>query len=108
MYTVSAQRVFSPGTMRYGIRCRRACVSVMSNIAEGFERDGRGEFVQFLSVAKGSLGELRSQLYIAVDQRYIDQSEFQSLSGQCSEIGRMIAGLIEYLRSSTIKGGKYK
>ena len=87
---------------------RRACVSVMSNIAEGFERDGNGEFVQFLPVAKGTVDEVRSQLYIAVDRRCITGPAFISLSERCSEVSRMIAGLIEYFRSSTIRDGKYK
>jgi four helix bundle protein len=55
---------------------RRACVSIMSNIAEGFERSGTGEFTQFLAIAKGSAGEVRSQLYVALDQRYLSEGEF--------------------------------
>jgi four helix bundle protein len=58
----------------FGLRnqMQRAAVSIMSNIAEGFERGGNQEFVQFLYIAKGSCGELRSQLYVALDQAYID------------------------------------
>src|SRR5437879_4913189 len=55
---------------------RRAAVSILSNIAEGFERSGTGEFIQFLAIAKGSAGELRAQLYIAKDQGYIDHETF--------------------------------
>ena len=87
---------------------RRACISVMSNIAEGFERDGAGEFVQFLSIAKGSVGELRSQLYIALDQKYIDTSMFKDLMGLCIEISKMIRALMMYLRKSSIRGAKYR
>ncbi len=58
---------------------RRAAVSVVSNIAEGFERDGKGEFVQFLSMAKGSTGEIVTQLYIAMDQGYISEKRFQEI-----------------------------
>src|SRR6267142_2803435 len=60
---------------------RRACVSIMSNIAEGFERSGTGEFTQFLAMAKGSAGEVRSQLYVALDQRYLSEGEFAMLFG---------------------------
>ena len=87
---------------------RRASISVMSNIAEGFERDGKREFVQFLSIAKGSAGELRAQLCIAFDQGYIDTETFGRLDGISREIGKMIGSLIDYLRRSSIKGTKYK
>ena len=72
---------------------RRAAISIMSNIAEGFERKGRGEFHQFLSIAKGSCGELRSQLYIAHDAGYLDAALFQELMAQAEEVGRIIGGL---------------
>jgi four helix bundle protein len=87
---------------------RRAAVSVMSNIAEGSERGGNVEFVQFLAIAKGSIAEVRSQLYIAVDQTYISQSAFKELSNSADEISRMILGLIKYLKQSGMRGGKYK
>jgi four helix bundle protein len=86
----------------------RSAVSIISNIAEGFERGGTGEFIQFLSVAKGSAGELRSQLYIVLDQGYIDESKFKELFEMNNAISRMISRLIEYLRKSNIKGIKYK
>ena len=87
---------------------RRAAVSVMSNIAEGFERSGTGEFVQFLATAKGSAGEVRSQLYVALDQHYLPKEEFDIVSLNVTEIGRMISGLMTYLRASGIKGTKFK
>src|SRR4051794_20935381 len=58
---------------------RRAAVSVLSNIAEGFERQGNKEFLQFLAVAKGSCGEVRAQLYVALDQDYIDELKFREI-----------------------------
>jgi four helix bundle protein len=79
----------------FGLRdqMRRAAVSVMSNIAEGFERNRPNEFHQFLSVAKGSNGELRSQLYVALDVGYWDQEKFAMLFGQVCESGRIVNGL---------------
>lgn len=79
VYTVSNQGAF---TKDFGLRdqIRRASVSIMSNIAEGFERDGKGEFLQILAVAKGSSGEVRAQLYIALDQDYLDKNTFETLS----------------------------
>jgi len=80
----------------------------MANIAEGHERGGTKEFAQFLSVAKGSVGEVRSHLYVALDQGYLTQVEFESLTALAVEIGRMIGGLVSYLRKSKIKGAKYR
>ncbi|MEP6717646.1 MAG: four helix bundle protein [bacterium] len=87
---------------------RRASISILSNIAEGFERGGDKEFLQFLAVAKGSCGEVRSQLYIAVDQGYLTPDLSASLLNHAVEIGRMIAGLMKYLRNSELKGSKYR
>jgi len=72
---------------------QRAAVSVMSNIAEGFERGSRGEFHQFLSIAKASCAELRSQLYVALDIGYLDQPQFETLLGDAKELGRIVGGL---------------
>ena len=87
---------------------RRAAVSMMSNIAEGFERSGTGEFKHFLSIAKGSAGEVRSQLYVAFDQNYLSKAVFDAFSGQATEIGRMIGGLMIHLGKSRIKGTKFR
>jgi four helix bundle protein len=72
---------------------QRAAVSVMSNIAEGFERNSPGDYHRFLIMAKGSCGEIRAQLYVALDVGYITEAEFASLSRESSELGRMIGGL---------------
>lgn len=72
---------------------RRAAVSVMSNLAEGFERGGRAEFHQFLSVAKSSCAELRSQLYVALDATHLNPSTFRQLILQAEEVARIIGGL---------------
>jgi four helix bundle protein len=78
----------------------RASVSIMSNIAEGFERKSNNEFVQFLFVAKGSAGELRSQLYVAFDLKYIDEKKFNELLQKTEEISKSLSGFIKYLRTA--------
>src|SRR5689334_1039115 len=94
----------------FGLRdqIRRAAVSVLSNIAEGFERGGDNEFLQFLSMAKASCGEARAQLYIALDQNYISATDFNALSNSANEVSQLIAGLMKYLRQSTLRGSKYR
>src|SRR5580765_5795591 len=72
---------------------RRAAVSVMSNIAEGFERGRPAEFHQFLSIAKGSCAELRSQLFVALDADYLVASDFKTLMANAEEVGRIVGGL---------------
>jgi four helix bundle protein len=79
---------------------RRAAVSVSSNIAEGFERETNVEFARFLTIAKGSAGELRSQLYVARNAGYIDNECFDSLYTLSTEIGRRLAHFISYLKRS--------
>ncbi len=87
---------------------RRAAVSVMSNIAEGFERGSNTEFIQFLYIAKGSCGEVRTQLYAALDQMYISGAEFEAGKELCINISGQISGLIQYLKGSRLKGEKFK
>jgi four helix bundle protein len=79
----------------FGLRdqIRRASVSIMSNVAEGFERGGRSEFHQFLVIAKGSCAELRSDLYVALDADYIDRQTFQDLYTLAEATKRVIGGL---------------
>jgi len=79
---------------------QRAAVSIMSNIAEGFERDSPNEFHRFLTIAKASCAEVRSQLYIALDIEYIDRDTFTKLIKQAEEVGRIIGGLRNSIRRS--------
>ncbi|HET6567115.1 MAG TPA: four helix bundle protein [Rhodothermales bacterium] len=96
VYSISNQRSFGRD---YGLRdqIRRAAVSVGSNIAEGFERHRVREFYHFLSIAKGSAGEVRSQLYVALDQGYIDQSVFDHIYQLTTQTARQISALMSYL-----------
>jgi len=87
---------------------RRAVVSVMSNIAEGFGRGGAREFIQFLSVARGSASEVNAQLYVALDQGYVTQQEFERLHEQVTRTGSVISGLIRYLQKTKLRGSKYR
>ncbi len=86
---------------------RRAAVSAMSNIAEGFERDGNKEMLQFLALAKGSCGEVRSQLYVAADQGYLSPEESERQTHSAVRLSRMISGFMTYLRNSDIRGRKF-
>ena len=94
----------------FGLRdqIRWASVSIISNIAEGFERAGDKEFLQFLAMAKGSCGEVRAQLYVALDQLYITDEQFKAISNKAIEVSQMISGLMKYLRQSEMRGSKFK
>ena len=79
---------------------RRASISISSNIAEGFERNTDKEFIHFLYIAKASAGEVRSQLYLALDLNYIEKMEFEELFNDVSDISKLISGFIKYLNKS--------
>ena len=107
IYRVTSEGAFAQD---WGLvnQIRNASVSVMSNIAEGFERDGNKEFCNFLFIAKGSAGEVRSQIYVALDRHYISTEEFEHIYSKASESGRVIAGLANYLKRSGYSGTKFR
>jgi four helix bundle protein len=107
VYRLSKQGDFAKDFELRG-QIRAASVSIMSNIAEGFGRGGDKEFLQFLSTAKASCGEVRSQLYVALDQSYITQTEFKELNAGTMEVGRLVSGFMNYLRQSSLRGSKFK
>ncbi|UCB52303.1 MAG: four helix bundle protein [Candidatus Zixiibacteriota bacterium] len=87
---------------------RRAVISVMSNISEGFEGGSNKEFVQFLYIAKASCGEVRCHIAVASDQGYIDKDEFREMRDLAREVSGIIGNFIRYLRGSRVKGSKFK
>jgi four helix bundle protein len=86
---------------------RRASVSILSNFAEGFEREGRQEFLQFLSFSKGSIGEIRAQLIFAVDEGYLKETQQKEVDQIGREATRLIGGLMKYLATSEVSGRKF-
>ena len=106
IYALARQGAFAKD---YGLadQVRRAAVSVMSNIAEGFERGSNTEFIQFLYIAKGSCGEVRAQLSIAVDQGYVARSDYERLQNQCRLISGMLSSFINYLKGARLQGPKF-
>jgi len=107
VYSVSSLGMFAKDFALCN-QIRRAAVSILSNIAEGFERDGNKEFLQFLAIAKGSCGEVRAQLYVALDQKYIDEKQFAEISNKLAETSHLISGFMKYLQQSELRGNKFK
>ncbi len=106
IYKLTNEPLFSKD---FGLKdqIRRAAVSVPSNIAEGFGRGGTNEFRNFLSISKGSLYEVKTQLIIAFELGFVDESVKNKLILDIEETTGMIAGLIKYLKNTEIKGSKY-
>lgn len=107
IYKISSEGLFAKDFALTN-QIRRAAISVMSNIAEGFERNGDKEFLQFLATAKGSCGEVRAQLFVALDQNYINENQFAFISNKLIETSRTISGFMKYLQQSELKGSKFK
>jgi four helix bundle protein len=98
IYKLTNSELFSKD---FGLKdqIRRCSVSVPSNISEGYERDGKNQFLYFLAIAKGSCGELRTQLKIAHNLNYLNESEYENLNEKCLSTSKQIKGFIKYLKS---------
>lgn len=107
IYDVSKQEKFNRDFALCN-QIRRASISIVSNIAEGFGRNGDKEFIRFLSTAKASCSEVYAQLYVALDQSYIDEKYFEDISKDLEETSRIIGGLMKYLQQSELRGSKFK
>ena len=107
VYRYSRGRSFQPD---YALvtQIRRAAQSVTANISEGLEREGNKEFIQFLSQAKGSVGEVKDHLYTALDENYISQVDFDAAYALAEDTTRLIGGFMSYLRRSEASGSKFK
>ncbi len=103
VYSITNKDAFSKD---FGLKdqIRRCSVSVPSNIAEGHERDSKNQFIYFLTIAKGSCGELKTQLMIARNLKYIDENTYLQLANKSTLIGKQLGGFINYLKS--FKGKK--
>ena len=107
IYEVTAQGKL---TADFSLRdqLRRASMSIMANIAEGFEREGNKEFRQFLAMAKGSVGEVKALLYVALDDGLTSSEQVHRLMALADEASRLLAGFLRYLKASDKKGSKFK
>ncbi len=92
---------------RFKSQINASAGSIMDNIAEGYEREGNKEFLQFLSYSKSSLAESKSQIYRAYDRNYLNNEEFESVLKEANELKLIINGFINYLRKSDLKGIKF-
>jgi len=105
IYRITNYELFSKD-FRFRDQIRASSGSIMDNIAEGFERNGNKEFIQFLYISKGSSGETRSQLYRALDNNYILQEEFNTIYNKVFQLSKSISGFIQYLKNSHLTGHK--
>ena len=106
IFTITSAKPFV-NDFRFRSQIRSSSGSIMDNVAEGFERGGNKEFVQFLFIAKGSCGETRSQCYRARDYGYIDQVTLDELLKKTTDLSRQISGFLNYLKKTHMRGSKY-
>lgn len=107
IYDLTSQNQLSKD---FGLRdqIRRAMISVSANIVEGFEKNNNNEFIRFLRIAKGSAGEVRNHLYIALEVKYIRQEEFDNMNKRLEDLANQIGGLIAYLVKARKFGFNYQ
>ena len=103
-----AERLKSKHDYRFAEQIKASAGSIMDNVAEGFERSSRLEFLNSLSISKGECGELKSQSYRLLDDHYLDETEFKDLQKDIDSETRKLASFILYLNKSNIKGLKFK
>ena len=106
VYEVTSAGPFG-NDFRFRDQIRASAGSIMDNIAEGFDRGGNKEFYQFLSISRGSVGEVRSQAYRAFDNKYISEEVFNKFLEQTGTLSRQIYHLMQHLKKSEFKGTKY-
>lgn len=106
IYSVSSRGDFAKD-FSHRDQINRSAGSAMDNIAEGFERGGKKELIQFLFISKGSRGEARSQLYGAFDKKYINETELEFLKAKILTLSKQLSGFIHYLKTSDLKGSKH-
>ena len=106
IYAITGKQSFKDFSLKD--QMRRAAVSFISNVAEGFERSSNREFINFLYIAKGSLGELRSQLYVALDCGYLYKEDFEPLFDRSLSISRQTNNFIKYLKQSDVTKSRHK
>jgi len=106
IYNITEKQEFKDFSLRD--QMRRCIISAVSNIAEGFERGSNKEFIQFLYITKGSLGELRCQVYLAYDNKFIEENEFSVLIDDCVALSIQVSKFIKYLRNSELTKLRHK
>ena len=107
VYRITRNRTFSEDKGLVD-QIRRASVSILSNISEGFERGSNTEFIQFLYIAKASCGEVRCQIIVAFDQSYINKEQLREIKELTLKVSGMIGNLVAYLKKSNLRGAKFK
>jgi len=103
-----AEKIRRNHDYRFADQMKAAAGSIMDNIAEGFERNSRLEFINSLSISKSESGELKSQLYRATDDSYLNAMEFEELYEEIDKVSKKIANFVKYLNSSRVRGLKFK